>query len=86
MAARELCTLSDESSRVSLPLQVKKLLSVPGGYSDVQLATLKGDEAACVVFEYSTCTIKVACVDAAHLLPGRASGLGASAGSVLHVL
>ena len=40
----------------------------PGGYSDVQLATLGGEEAACVAFEYSTCTIKVGCINAADLL------------------
>ena len=48
---------------------VEKLISGPGGYSDVQLATLKGKDSACVVYEYDTCTIKVGCVDGADLLP-----------------
>ena len=48
----------------------EKLISGPGGYSDVQLATLNGRDSACVVFEYDTCTIKVGCVDGVDLLPG----------------
>ena len=48
---------------------VEKLISGPGGYSDVQLATFEGKESACVVFEYDTCTIKVGCVDGDALLP-----------------
>ena len=48
---------------------VRRLISGPGGYSDVQLATLNGRESACVVFEYNTCTIKVGCIDGDHLLP-----------------
>jgi hypothetical protein len=49
---------------------IKKLISGPGGYSDVQLATLHGKDSACVVFEYDTCTIKVGCVDGDDLVPG----------------
>merc|ERR1719231_1487176 len=41
---------------------ISKLISSPGGYSDVQLATLNGKESACVVYEYNTCTINVGCV------------------------
>jgi sialidase-1 len=48
---------------------VEKRISGPGGYSDVQLATLHGKDSACVVFEYDTCTIKVGCIDGASLLP-----------------
>ena len=50
---------------------VQRLISGPGGYSDVQLATLKGKESVCVVFEYDSCTIKVGCIDGEDLLPGQ---------------
>jgi len=46
----------------------KKLISGPGGYTDVVLHTAGGKDWAAVVFEYDTCTIKVGIVDPHELL------------------
>ena len=54
-----------------------QLISGPGGYSDVVLLQRAGEpELACVIFEFNTCTIKVACVE-----PGKVVAQPASAGS-----
>ena len=47
----------------------RQLISGPGGYSDVVLLQRAGEpELACVIFEYNTCTIKVACVEPATVV------------------
>ena len=47
----------------------QKLVSGPGGYTDVVVLEHAGKDWAAVVFEFSTCTIKVGIVDPHTLLP-----------------
>ena len=80
-ARRALLFVNDatRSGRVNVTLRVStddgqswpvtKLISGPGGYTDVQLATSKdGVDHACVVFEYGGCEIRVSCIPGDHLL------------------